>query len=326
MGFAVFHMEKVSSGGKSLGAHIDREKGKEHTYKNADPSLKGENMHFNTEFSKMDLGEGINQRIKEGYSGKKAIRKDAVKAISMVFTGSHPDMKSIFDNKTKKDQWLEANIDFVKKEFGNDNIIRFTVHLDEKTPHIHAVVVPLTEDGRLSAKEIMGNREEMSARQTRYAQQMQPFGLERGVIGSKAVHNSEGWYLGQQKKEQEAILSKMPEFTVMDRINPSRYIENVLNGFKTIGKSKRDTELELSRRNQQLKTVTGELTNRVGQIKDLKLHLNIVNHKLNGYTLKPEFEKKFSDLQKTFQMGKNREVKIDFNKDLGDKKNRGLSR
>ena len=60
------------------------------------------------------------------------------------------------------------------------NIVRFTVHRDEKTMHIHAVTVPITQDGRLSAKEIMGNRKEMQNRQDRYADHMKNFGLERG--------------------------------------------------------------------------------------------------------------------------------------------------
>ena len=32
------------------------------------------------------------------------------------------------------------------------------VHMDEKTPHLHLVFVPLTKDNRLCAKEIIGNR------------------------------------------------------------------------------------------------------------------------------------------------------------------------
>ena len=41
---------------------------------------------------------------------------------------------------------------------GEENITRFAVHLDEKTPHIHCVFVPITEDGRLSAGDWVGNR------------------------------------------------------------------------------------------------------------------------------------------------------------------------
>ncbi|GAA4310324.1 hypothetical protein GCM10023183_28130 [Nibribacter koreensis] len=49
--------------------------------------------------------------------------------------------------------WQQANFDFVAQEYGKAKMVRFTLHMYEKTPHIHAVVVPLTEDRRLSAKD-----------------------------------------------------------------------------------------------------------------------------------------------------------------------------
>lgn len=45
-----------------------------------------------------------------------------------------------------------------RKEYGAENILYVTVHMDEKTPHMHFGVVPITEDGRLSVKEILGNK------------------------------------------------------------------------------------------------------------------------------------------------------------------------
>ena len=79
MGFAVFHIEKVTTGASSLGAHIDRSPGHEYTYKNADPARLQENNHLTCgSFNKMKLGEAIDLRIKTAYTGKKAIRKDAV--------------------------------------------------------------------------------------------------------------------------------------------------------------------------------------------------------------------------------------------------------
>src|SRR5690606_41099780 len=154
MGYAVFHASKGSGGGGKLGAHIDRDKSQKQTFKSADP----EREHLNKDlidnhYSKMKLPDAINERIKEGYKGKKALRKDAVKFIPMVLTGSHEEMKAIFKSSEKANAWVRANYDFVCKEFGKENIVRFTLHLDEKTPHIYAVVVPLTDDGSLSAKE-----------------------------------------------------------------------------------------------------------------------------------------------------------------------------
>lgn len=80
---------------------------------------------------------------------------------------------------------------FIGEKFGFHNIVEFGVHLDERTPHIHCVVVPLTKDGRLSAKEMMGDRRKMSQLQEDYGKAMQEsFGLQRGIKGSTATHDT----------------------------------------------------------------------------------------------------------------------------------------
>ena len=39
-----------------------------------------------------NIGKTIDKRIEEGYTGETAIRKDAVKAVSIVLTGTHERM------------------------------------------------------------------------------------------------------------------------------------------------------------------------------------------------------------------------------------------
>ncbi|WCF14008.1 plasmid recombination protein (plasmid) [Edwardsiella piscicida] len=51
-----------------------------------------------------------------------------------------------------------------------------------------AFVVPITKDGRLSAKEFIGNRTKMSNDQSSYAEAVKHLGLVRGIEGSKATH------------------------------------------------------------------------------------------------------------------------------------------
>ena len=249
MGYAVFHATKGSGGGGKLGAHIDRDKKQKQTFKSADPEREhlNKNLISKNSYSEMKLPDAINERIKEGYKGKKALRKDAVKFIPMVMTGSREEMKKIFDNKDLKQKWLQANYNFVCKEFGEKNIVRFTLHLDEKTPHIHAVVVPLTDDGRLSAKERFGNRNVLSDRQTRYADAMQQFGLKRGVVGSKSKHTSEGWYIGKQLEAEKAILNPLERLNFLERLNPLKKIEVLTEGLKLAQNHKFDSEQKTKR-------------------------------------------------------------------------------
>lgn len=252
MGFAVFHASKGKSSGSSLGAHIDRDQAQKQSFRNADPDRSALNVDFQVAGTGKKLNEAIRTRITEGYKGNKDIRKDAVTHLSLIFTGTHEDMKAIEQDKEKMQKWIERNYNFVIREFGKENIMRFTLHRDERTPHIHAVVVPLTADGKLTAREVLGGRMAMSARQTRYGQAMAEFGLERGVIGSKAIHNSEGWYLGQQKKEQEAVLSQLPSFGALERINPKPFLEKVTERLEIAASAKMDAEMAVERKDKQI--------------------------------------------------------------------------
>lgn len=181
MGFAFYHTSKGKGSGSGLGNHIDRVEGKERTYKNADENRKHLNKEFIQKYKDVSLSNAVKMRIEEGYNGKRKIRTDSVKYLTHVLTGSHKEMTEIFKNKQKADEWLKKNYEFSCKEFGKENIVRFNLHLDEKTPHVHVVTVPLTADGRLSAKEVIGNREVLEERQNRYAEQMKAFDLKRGL-------------------------------------------------------------------------------------------------------------------------------------------------
>lgn len=204
--YAVYHTEKGNTSSGGIGSHIDREKGAEHTYRHADPKR----LHLNKIFEvpegreKMKLSEAIADRIEKGYKGQKAIRKDAVKYQTHVLTGSHEQMKKIFSNENTSKLWIDKNREWLEKQYGKENIVRFNLHLDEKTPHIQAVTIPLTSDGRLSAKEIMGNKMVMQSRQDSYAEAMKEFGLERGQRSTGIKHESAREFYGRIEKALES--------------------------------------------------------------------------------------------------------------------------
>ncbi len=121
----------------------------------------------------------IDEHIEAGYTGKRAVRKDAVRCCEVLFTASgdffdqHPDRREAF--------FMECVV-FAAKRFGTANIIAATVHMDEDTPHMHLDFVPLTADGRLSAKSVLGGRKEMQQLQDDFFEQVgKKFGLERGT-------------------------------------------------------------------------------------------------------------------------------------------------
>jgi hypothetical protein len=219
MGFAVLHISKGAGGGGAIGNHIDREDGKEHSYRNADPSKKSLNRHIfkdkngqwkaNITADKVPLEKRIKERIDQGFNGKRKIRTDAVKYLQIILSGSHEDMKNIEKSKSGLENWTTENLKFIAQKYGEDNIVRFTLHMDETTPHIHAVIVPLTKDGRLSAKDVMGDHEELSKLQTEYANAMKPFGLERGLEGSRAKHDSVKEYYARVNQAEQNYSSPL---------------------------------------------------------------------------------------------------------------------
>ena len=265
MGYAVYHTEKgkISSGG--IGKHIDREQGAEHTYRHSDPAKRNLNQSFIiTEHCRKPLHQAISDRISEGYSAKnkagelKQIRKDAVKYSTHILTGSHEDMKRIESNPEELKKWVQANLKFASEEFGKENIVRFVLHRDEKTPHLHVVTVNLTKDGRLSAKEILGNPKAMQERQDRYAEQMKSFGLERGLKKTGIEHEDAKTYYARMKEsldetKQDKIEVKKGVFSVDFGRTNEKTIERLSSENKALRTAKKAKELELSKLKKQEK-------------------------------------------------------------------------
>jgi hypothetical protein len=175
--FSVLHINKYKALG-GIGSHIDRR----HIVANVDPLRSHLNEDSVYVFSKeMTLEKSVSNRISEGYTKSRAIRKDAVKALGIIMGGSHERMKEIESDVELFRAWKKANYDFVCREFGRENIVRFSLHRDEKTPHFHCVVVPITLDGKLSADHFIGTPAKLRAYQDRYAEIMKKFGLLRGI-------------------------------------------------------------------------------------------------------------------------------------------------
>lgn len=78
--------------------------------------------------------------------------------------------------------YFQRAADFLIQRIGRENVISAVVHMDEKTPHMHLTFVPLTKDNRLSAKEILGGRADLSKWQDDFhAHMVQAYpDLERG--------------------------------------------------------------------------------------------------------------------------------------------------
>jgi hypothetical protein len=132
---------------------------------------------------------GIVEGVRDRLSGIK-IRKNGVMAYEFLLTAS-PEFFRWEDGEISHQKVTHFNkkvMAWLKETFGQDNVVSAICHLDESTPHVHAVVTPIDARGKLNAFFWTGDRKKLQALQDSYAEKMSVLGLERGIKGSIATH------------------------------------------------------------------------------------------------------------------------------------------
>jgi hypothetical protein len=76
--------------------------------------------------------------------------------------------------------WLKDTRTFLIEKFGEQNLVAFQIQQGDKSPHVHAVVVPITSDGRLSVQKLF-NPVTLRGYQSQYAERMKAHGLGRSI-------------------------------------------------------------------------------------------------------------------------------------------------
>lgn len=237
MSFAILRHNKIKSVQKGPAIGHNHRLSKDDKA-NIDPTKSGLNVFFD--------GEGTADRIEAKLPSKR--RKDAVVLIEILLTSGPEFFDAMEIDRWKLSanpnfkKWVQASIAWAKKEFG-DNVVDVVLHMDESSPHLHVLTVPLTHDGRLCAKELT-MRAEMQRRQTDYAKAMKQFGLERGApaietkrkhIGLKEAPGS-GGKAEQDAKIQADLLEKSQAELVKTQIELVRF-RSALAKALTEGKS-----------------------------------------------------------------------------------------
>lgn len=182
MSYAICNVQKYSSNHDISGMQIHDMRERNHSNSNPDIDFSRSSLNYNlcNNLNGMNYNEYIDQQIAERYTGKKAIRKDAVRMVKVLFTSDSEFFKHLTAEQQR--EYFQSCYDWAAERWGSNNIISAPVHLDEKTPHMHLNFVPLTADGRLSAKECIGNGSiALQKLQDDFYQTVgKRFGLERG--------------------------------------------------------------------------------------------------------------------------------------------------
>ena len=146
-------------------------------------------------------------------------RSDSVRVVEALVTASPEFFKG--KKKSEVKAYFTEALDFLQKYQSKETIISAVVHMDEKTPHMHLCFVPLTEDRRLSAKEIVGNKKKLTWWQDKFWKHMVKKypDLERGESASETGRThipprlfKEAVHLNRMKDQIMAILNDSNPF------------------------------------------------------------------------------------------------------------------
>lgn len=165
--------------------HIQRKTGN-HSNKDIDVSRSNLNYELVNGFQNQHYFSAVKKRIEQGYLGQKALRKDATLACGVLISSD----KKFFENLTEEQErkFFQTAYEHLCEVYGKENIISAKVHKDETTPHLHAIVVPLTKDGRLTAKELF-DRKALTALHNEIPRKLKQrgFAIERGEKNAKVT-------------------------------------------------------------------------------------------------------------------------------------------
>lgn len=195
VGYAVVHMMKIKSG--AVGG-IQSHNNREHEPK-TNPDVDMNRSEDNYDLIPCDnYKRSIKEKLSNLVESSRAIRKDAVVVCNFIVTSDNETMDALGADRQR--EFFRDSVKWFSDRYGADRVLNATVHMDETTPHLHIGVMPITQDGRLSAKSIF-TKTEMKAIQTEFARDVgEKYGLERGVEGSERTHLSEARF-----KEQKAL-------------------------------------------------------------------------------------------------------------------------
>lgn len=211
-------------------------------------------------------------------------RSNSVLALDTLYTAS----SEFFQGKTNEenDTFFRDCLKFHERHFGH--IISAVIHYDETTPHLHVISVPLTQDGRLSARDVIGNKAKMSKAQDEFFEQVgKGYGLERGI------HMD-----GQEKKKhisaQEHELREIRQKIARGQ-EELEAVEHSVETARTRAQTARQTATELQKQVEQLqeervkqhnslKMLSASKTDRQKELKEINNNIRQKQHEFEAIT------------------------------------------
>ena len=214
----------------NIEAHNERRKEKYASNPDIDQSRSKHNFHL-IESSQRYRAEAERQISAAGCR----TRTDSVRVVEVLFTATPEFFKG--KNRAEVKAFFTEALHFLEQHQAKETIISAVVHMDEETPHMHLSFVPLTPDGRLSAKEIVGNKKKLSWWQDKFWEHMvvKYPDLERGESASQTGRDhipprifKEMTRLNKQRQKLDELLSDIGPFNGKKRATE---ISKLLGGY-----------------------------------------------------------------------------------------------
>jgi len=264
--------------------------------------LNDENLKYEAEIK----GE-ISERV------KRKPRANSVVLSEFLVTAS-PEYINLLSAEEQK-KYFEKSLEFIEERYGSENILYAMVHNDEATPHLHVGVIPITEDGRLSAKDIF-NRQELIALQEDFPKHLQEnnFEVVRGEKDSKKKHLS-----SQEYKEKQDLEKEIKEIEI-EKVELTKELETFKEPQKVLDK----IESAIKKSNFGLgKDIVLQPEN-YGKMKILAKSGIREKQNLNNY--KKSASKKINDLETTGQLADQKIEKLEGKNEKLEKEVAGLQK
>ena len=280
-------------------AHNERTKEKYASNPDVDISRSSQNIHLIT--PKGGYRAECERIIREADC---RVRKDSVRMVEALVTAS-PDFFTQKDPRAIRAYFRHA-LKFITQHQNPDTILSAVVHMDEKTPHMHVTFVPLTEDNRLCAKEIVGNKKKLTWWQDEFWKHMvgKYPDLERGRSAGETGRDhiptrifKKMTRLTEQREQLDRLLDGMNPFNAKSR---AEEIEKLLDSYipavdkmDTRLRKYRGCFLDLRAENRDLKVENARLASNLEQAQD-----SSILRQLEEARLKQDYEAALNTLNR----------------------------
>lgn len=319
----VFHMEPRMTIAGGLNRHITRKQfvevdGVVHVETwvpaNADPERTAKNKELvsrkftnsNGKTYELTLQQAVDKRIREAGIKRK---KGQYSCLEVIFTGSRETMLKM--SRDELMNWCNDIMQWSGKQWGAENIVSASLHVDEKTPHIHMIVVPIVtgqsrrtkyhqdhkkskrkykinhNKPRLCKNEVYTTGKLFGYHDSLYEEVNKNYGLARGTRaepGSKVRHQDSEDYnrqLAEEAAEQRALIAEIQA----DYVDIQEDIQELQTKKETLSSAVKEEQKKYNAAEAKTKKAEERLSS---QQEKIEKNTEIINNQVADYNARKE--------------------------------------